>query len=213
MNQNYYNNKNVPSIVDNIMTNIDTYSNNNSDNYVPINNLTYNPNSFEPYGQSKISLQEGVEMPRQYMNMPNNSMYQNNIYQNNIPQNSIPQNSIPQNMDHSINGKIRDHRRINNQIMDYKMMNNYNKKSNNIIKNIENMGEIDNQPLFSFNTLKKIVIYIILFIIFSHSKMTDIVCKIIPDSITMISNIPCISLKGLFMSIIIIILHRFELVI
>jgi hypothetical protein len=208
MNQNYYNNKNVPSIVDNIMTNIDTYSNNNSDNYVPINNLTYNPNSFEPYGQSKISLQEGVEMPRQYMNMPNNSMYQNNIYQNNIPQNSIPQN-----MDHSINGKIRDHRRINNQIMDYKMMNNYNKKSNNIIKNIENMGEIDNQPLFSFNTLKKIVIYIILFIIFSHSKMTDIVCKIIPDSITMISNIPCISLKGLFMSIIIIILHRFELVI
>ena len=75
------------------------------------------------------------------------------------------------------------------------------------------MGEIDNQPLFSFNTLKKIVIYIILFIIFSHSKMTDIVCKIIPDSITMISNIPCISLKGLFMSIIIIILHRFELVV
>jgi hypothetical protein len=213
MNQNYYNNKNVPSIVDNIMTNIDTYSNNNSDNYVPINNLTYNPNSFEPYGQSKISLQEGVEMPRQYMDIPNNSMYQNNMYQNNMYQNNIPQNSIPQNMDHSMNGKIRDHRRINNQIMDYKMMNNYNKKSNNIIKNIENMGEIDNQPLFSFNTLKKIVIYIILFIIFSHSKMTDIVCKIIPDSITMISNIPCISLKGLFMSIIIIILHRFELVV
>ena len=196
MNQNYYNNMDVPRVVDNIMTNLDTYSNNNSNNYVPINNLTYNPNAFEPYGQSKVSLQGGMDMQSQ--NMPQQNMGSYNM-----------------GMDNRMNEKMINQQMMNQQMMNHQMMGQpkYSKKSTKIIKNIENLENIDNISLFSLKSVKSIVIYIVLFIIFSHSKMTDIVCRFIPESISMVSNIPCISLKGLLMSIIILLLHRFKIAI
>lgn len=201
MNQNYYNNMDVPRVVDNIMNNLDTYSNNNSNNYVPINNLTYNPNSFEPYGQSKVSLQGGMDMPQQHIGMNNMGMPSQNM------------GSYNMGMDNRMNEKMMNQQMMNQQMMNHQMMGQpkYNKKSKKIIRNIENLANTENTSLFSLKSLKSLVIYIVLFIIFSHSKMTDIVCKIIPDSITMVSNIPCISLKGLLMSVIILLLHRFKI--
>ena len=206
MNQNYYNNMDVPKVVDNIMTNLDTYSNNNSNNYVPINNLTYNPNTFEPYGQSKVSLQGGIDMQPQNMSMNNMNMPPSNMGTYNMG------------MDNRMNEKMMNQQMMNQQMMNQQMMNhqmmgqpNYNKKSKKVIKNIENLVNIENTSLFSLKSLKSLIIYVVLFIIFSHSKMTDIVCKFIPNSVTMVSNIPCISLKGLIMGILILLLHKFKI--
>lgn len=185
MNQNYYNNMNVQQVVDNIMTNIDTFSNNNSNNYVPINNLTYNPNVFEPYGQEQSNINNMNQMMNNQMSNPqmmNNQMIDNQMMNN---------------------------QNINQQMMDRQFMNPYKKvnKQHKTLKKKEKFSNTNNK-LLSFGSLRQLLIYTVLFIIFSHSKMTDLICKIIPDSISMISNIPCITLKGLIMGILIILLNR-----
>lgn len=193
MNQNYYNNVDVPQVVDNIMNNIDTFSNTNSNNYVPINNLTYNPNVFEPYGQSPINQHQNMN---QYnMQQPTMNNYNMNNGMNQYNMNSRNMNS--QNMN----------QRINQYNMDPRILSR--KKQKKVLNNIENLDNTSNSKLFSVKSLRYLLIYTVLFIIFSHSKMTDIICKLIPNSISMISNIPCITIKGLLMGVIIIIVNRY----
>jgi hypothetical protein len=229
MNQNYYNNNmDVPKVVDNIMTNLDTYSNNNSNNYVPINNLTYNPNSFDPYGQSDISSLGNNSMGINNMGMNNmgmnnmgtnnmgmNNMGMNNMGMNNMGMNNMGMNNMGMN-NMGMNEKHINQDLLNNRMLNHQMLNaqnpNYNKKSKKVIKSIENFKNLESKKIFSFNSLKSIVICTILFVIFSHSKMTDIICKFIPDTVTMVSNIPCILLKGFIMSIIIFLLDNFNFI-
>ena len=79
---------------------------------------------------------------------------------------------------------------------------------NNIVNTIETLE--NTKPGWFSNKGKKIkqfLIYAILFIIFSHSKMNEILCSKIPYLDTFYSNIPCITLKGCLISIVIMLIN------
>jgi len=178
---------NIPNLVNNIENNMDTFGNSNMNNYVPINNdkLTYNPNiQRETFNQGEqMHMQQPMNNMQNHMNMqqPMNNMQQS---MNNMPPPMM--NRMPPNM----------------------MNPNFNNK-NNVVNTIET---IDNtEPGFFSNKgkrVKQLLTYTILFIIFSHSKMTELLCNKIPFLANVESNIPCITFKGLLVSIIIMILNH-----
>ena len=178
---------NIPNLVNNIENNMDTFGNSNMNNYVPINNdkLTYNPNiQRETFNQGEqMHMQQPMNNMQNHMNMqqPMNNMQQS---MNNMPPPMM--NRMPPNM----------------------MNPNFNNK-NNVVNTIET---IDNtEPGFFSNKgkrVKQLLTYTILFIIFSHSKMTELLCSKIPFLANVESNIPCITFKGLLVSIIIMILNH-----
>lgn len=178
---------NIPNLVNNIENNMDTFGNSNMNNYVPINNdkLTYNPNiQRETFNQGEqMHMQQPMNNMQNHMNMqqPMSNMQQS---MNNMPPPMM--NRMPPNM----------------------MNPNFNNK-NNVVNTIET---IDNtEPGFFSNKgkrVKQLLTYTILFIIFSHSKMTELLCNKIPFLANVESNIPCITFKGFLVSIIIMILNH-----
>ena len=198
MNQNYNNLQNqqlnVPNLVSNIENNIDTFGNSNMNTYVPIKNenLTYNPN-IENLNSSQSGTMNNMQQN------PMNNMQQNHM--NNMQQ--IPMNNMQQN-------HMNNMQQIPMNNMQQMAMNNMQQinSKNNIVNTIETLE--NTKPGWFSNKGKKIkqfLIYAILFIIFSHSKMNEILCSKIPFLDSFYSNIPCITLKGCLISIVIMLIN------
>jgi len=87
--------------------------------------------------------------------------------------------------------------------------NSYIPQNNQMVNTIEHL-DAPRPGFFKRNLglVKQLLIYTILFIIFSHCKMTELLCNRISILDTTDSNIPCIAFKGLLMGIVIIILRK-----
>ena len=167
---------NIPSLVNNIEQNIETYGNTNRTNYIPME-------------QNQMRYQ--------------NKQQQNMVYNPNIPVQNYQHQHQQQ---HPQIQNIRQAPRVQ-QIPQIP-------RTNPMINTIEHMDKKPSMFKNTFNNfsllslIKELVIYNILFIIFCHSKMTQLVCNNVPFLDNTRSNIPCISFKGLLMAIMIIILRK-----
>ena len=133
-------------------------------NYVPINDkLSYNPNvqidNFQNNQPSQPNQSNGNMNNMNNMNMNNMNMNNmNNMNSMNNMNNMMYQNNMPMNS--------------------FQVPNMVNNRKNNVINTIENMDNNEEGFLSKQGKkIKQLLIYTILFIIFSHTKMTEILCN------------------------------------
>lgn len=175
------NSMNIPSLVNNIENNIDTFGNNMNPNYIPIDNsknqnLQYNPNVIPQIN--------------------NGSQNQYN------PQITQPP---PQQMGSQMGSQMEQIQQLQNLQNQLNML----QKNNSVVNSIENMDNSEGFVSSYKNLIIKVSIYTVLFVIFSHTKMTNLVCDYVPLIDSLGSNIPCITFKGLLMAVTIITIHKF----
>ena len=216
MSQIYSNNLNIPDLVSTFENNIDKYNNENVNSYVPINKpMVYNPNIELNDISSNNQMNPNNNQMNPNNNQMNNPMNQMNNQMNN-PMNQM-NNSMNQ-MNNPINNQMNNpiNNPINNQMNN--SMNNSISNYNDIVPSIENLNnnnnmntnkKKNNKSFLQLKLLKQISIYTVLFLIFSHSKMNEIIDSKIPLIGRINSNIPLLSLKGFFMAILVILINYF----
>jgi hypothetical protein len=170
-----------------------------------MSNLTYNPNVNIPYHSNKYNKYES------YNNYEDNDNYENddNYEHYEMDNQSGRQLSLPQ-MDPRANMPPKMPRQMNNK---YKQ-NNIKKKKQNNFKNKynEESDETDydiketksNKIVWSL-IIKKIVIFTALFLLMSHIKTDELICKFVPYLSE--NQLICMTIKGLILSILIIIIQ------
>jgi hypothetical protein len=181
-----------------------TSYNNTPYNNTPYNNTSYNNNSYKEYNS-------GMNME---FNEDNGNFKSYDNYDNTPP--------MLQQMDPRSAPEIETMRQpIRRQPFSQQQNNNYmdlppNMKRKKVKKNYYN-SEYNNEPILDnfsdiktskFNWIlfaKKIVIYTALFLIMSHVKMDDLVCKFIPFLNN--NEILCMTFKGLLLAVIIILIQ------
>jgi hypothetical protein len=157
------------------------------------NNLTYNPNVIEEYNVPH-TMQPPMHPP---MGPP--------------PQQIQPPMMQPPTMQPPMQPPTMQPPMMQPSTMNHRNMEQlgYKPKSKKVISNIENMDTTEVKKPSRFSFIRKLLIYTVLFIIFSHSKLTELLCGFVPYLDSFNSNIPCITLKGIIMSILIIIINMF----
>ena len=170
------------------------------------NNLSVQDNN--TYGQSKNQYSNNMPTNNIPSNIPFNYIPSNNIPPNNIPFNYIPSNNIPSNIPNfaydanSFNNGYNQNIPTSNNFR-------YNDMMKKKYESFANNPSIENNKSSKFDWLKfgkSIIIYTILFLIMSHIKMNVFVCNFIPFLNN--NEVLCMTVKGIIMSIIIIIIHK-----
>ena len=165
---------------------------NNNQMNIPniVNNIEQNIDTFgNMNSQNYVPIEQAVDNRVQHQNMtynPNIPPQQYNMNQQQMS-NNMPQ-QIP--MQH----------------------NQYIPQNNQIVNTIEHLDTP--KPGFikrNLSLIKPLLIYTILFIIFTHSMMTEIICSKLPCLDNIESNIPCIAFKGFLMGIVIILFTKFSI--
>ena len=152
----------------------------------------------------------GNNMNQNYIPIDNNQNQNQNLQYN---PNIIPQ--INNGSQNQYNPQITPPQQMGSQMEQIQQLQNLQnqlnmlQKNNSVVNSIENMDNSEGFVSSYKNLILKISIYTILFVIFSHTKMTNLVCDYVPFIDSFGSNIPCIVFKGLLKAITIIIIHKF----
>ncbi len=175
-----------------------------------MSNLTYNPNV-------NVSYHDSFEQPRNDFNR--NDFNRNDFKRNNFDdydRNNFERNNFRNNFENNSYDMPRSLPQIDSRseysYNEYSQneypglkKNKMNSKKKILNENYENNTDIENNKISWSLILKKIIIFTALFLLMSSIKMDELVCKFIPYLNE--NQLMCMTLKGIILSIIIIIIN------